>query len=244
MGRGVVKSHIRLRPAGPLVEISRGSSLRRRPRRSLRGHVRLGERVYLLTEINSKLAWYVSRSTGVVAFLALTGSVLLGLWVSGRFTKKLPPAAWTTDLHRYLGGMSLILVVIHMIALNFDNYADFGWSELFEPMASEWKPIPVTLGIVAFYLLVAVELTSLIKRFLSRKFWLYIHWLSAGVFALSLLHLLFAGTDVGKPWVRQLVVAVLCIVILFLTARIYVPKIRKRFKKPNPRIPRPQRPVA
>jgi DMSO/TMAO reductase YedYZ heme-binding membrane subunit len=51
------------------------------------------------------------------------------------------------------------------------------------------------LGVVALWMLVAVELTSLAVRRLPRKLWRAIHLTSYGVFWLASLHAAFAGTD-------------------------------------------------
>ena len=67
---------------------------------------------------------------------------------------------------------------------------------LLVPFASAWKPIPVALGIVAMYVLVTVEVTSLLQRHLPRTAWRQIHVASYGLFGFATLHALTAGTDV------------------------------------------------
>ena len=72
------------------------------------------------------------------------------------------------DLHKFLGTLSLVFVAVHLGALWADNYVHFGASELFVPMASTWRPGAVAWGIVAMYLLVAIQLTSWAMRRLPR----------------------------------------------------------------------------
>jgi DMSO/TMAO reductase YedYZ heme-binding membrane subunit len=68
-----------------------------------------------------------------------------------------------------------------------------------DPPASAWKPGPVALGVVALYLFVAVEVSSLAMRRLPRRWWRRIHLASFGAFWLATLHGLLAGTDRTNP---------------------------------------------
>ena len=46
---------------------------------------------------------------------------------------------------------------------------DIGPAELFVPLASAWKPGAVAWGVVALYLLLAIEITSLLQRRIPRR---------------------------------------------------------------------------
>src|SRR5690606_23931387 len=50
-------------------------------------------------DVNPQLAWYVARSTGIVAWAVLTASVVWGLLLSTRLARGRPTPAWLTDLH-------------------------------------------------------------------------------------------------------------------------------------------------
>ena len=60
---------------------------------------------------------------------------------------------------------------------------------------------------VGLYLLVAVEVTSLLVRRLPRSIWLAVHLSSYPLFAMTTAHLLLAGSDVSSPVVRLVVLA-------------------------------------
>jgi len=77
--------------------------------------------------------------------------------------------AWLTDLHKYLGALTVVFIAVHLLALVADNFLHFSWAELFIPFSSTWKRGPVAWGIGAFWGLVIVEGSSLIKRQLSRR---------------------------------------------------------------------------
>jgi predicted ferric reductase len=99
-------------------------------------------------------------------------------------------------VHRFLGALTVVFVVVHVSALVADNYTHFGLASILVPLASGWRPIPVALGVVGFYVLLAVEITSLLQRHLPRNVWRQIHLASYGLFAFATLHALSAGTDV------------------------------------------------
>ena len=80
-----------------------------------------------------------------------------------------------------------------------DGYTSFGPVEVLVPLTSAWNPTAVAWGIVAMYLLLAVELTSLVRRRLSKRTWHLVHLLSLPLVVISTVHLLTAGTDSGNP---------------------------------------------
>ena len=82
---------------------------------------------------------------GLVGWALATASVLFGLLLSGRITRT-PKPAWVLDLHRFLGGLTVVFVGVHLLGLWLDSYVHFGPSELFLPFASSWKPGAVAWG--------------------------------------------------------------------------------------------------
>jgi DMSO/TMAO reductase YedYZ heme-binding membrane subunit len=152
------------------------------------------------------LAWYVARAAGLVAWGLATVSVLGGFALSGRFFgRRLVPPAWLADLHSALGGLTVIFTVVHVIALLLDDYVDFTVVDLLVPYRTSWRPGAVALGIVALYLLLAVQISSQARRRLPAVWWRRLHLLSVPVFGLGTLHLLAAGTDATHPLVRAAV---------------------------------------
>ena len=139
--------------------------------------------------------WYVTRASGIVAWLMLTASVIWGVILSTKAFPEQRRPAWILDLHRWLGGLAVSFVAIHLIALIADSYVHFTLMDLAVPLASDWKPGAVAFGVIAAWLLVAVELTSLAMRRLPRKVWRAIHLTSYVVFWLTSIHAALAGTD-------------------------------------------------
>jgi hypothetical protein len=151
----------------------------------------------MIAEVTPQLWWYVARASGLTAYALATSSVLLGLAFSARAVRRRGAPAWMNDLHRFLGFLTVVFTAVHLLGLWADSYVHFGPSELFVPMASTWNPGAVAWGVVAAYLLVAIELTSWARRWLSRRLWHTVHLSSIGLFALATVHAVQAGTDTG-----------------------------------------------
>lgn len=170
--------------------------------------------------MSSQVWWFVSRSSGMVAWALLSLSVCWGLFVSTRAVARASTPAWLLDLHRFLGGLAVTFTAIHLVGLWADTYVEFGWAELFVPMQSTWKAGPVAWGIVATYLLVAIEVTSLAMRRLPRRLWRWIHHLSLPLYAMATYHGVLAGTDRSNAVFRLLAIASVNIVTFLAIVRI------------------------
>ena len=175
--------------------------------------------------MSEQIWWYVARSSGMVAWVLLSLSVCWGLFVSTKAVAKASTPAWLLDFHRFVGGLAVTFTAMHLVGLWADGYVEFGWRELFVPMASTWKPGPVAWGIVAVYLLVAVEVTSLAMRRLPRRAWRWVHRASLPLYGMATYHAIAAGTDRGNAAFRLAalasvdLVAFLTIVLVLSTRR-------------------------
>lgn len=149
----------------------------------------------MIAALDPKFAWYVSRSAGLVAWCVCSTSVIWGLLISSRMVRRKGAPAWLLDLHRYLGGLSIVFTAIHLAGLWFDDYFDYGVKDLFVPFAGPYRPVAVAYGMVAFYLLLAIQITSWGMRRLPRKVWHAVHLGSLPLVVLATLHGFFAGTD-------------------------------------------------
>lgn len=154
--------------------------------------------------------WYIARGCGLVAWIVLFASMLAGVTLRYRRTRS---AVAMLDLHRLLAILAVLLVAVHMAALLADGFVGYGFQQLLLPLRSVWRPGPVAWGVVAAYLLVIVEGSSLLARHISRTRWRRLHTMSYPCFAAASLHFATAGSDVAR-WVPVPVTAVVTAMIL------------------------------
>jgi predicted ferric reductase len=167
--------------------------------------------------VSGNLPWDVARASGLVAWVLLSASVVWGLAITTRVLEGRPRPAWVLDLHRHLGGLATIFVVTHVVALLFDTYVGFGLVSVLVPFASTWHPLAVAWGVVAFYVLVAVEITSLLRSRISKRAWRLTHFASLPLFALATIHGLTAGTDAGE-WLVLFAATAISVLVAALIA--------------------------
>ncbi|MHB1432358.1 MAG: ferric reductase-like transmembrane domain-containing protein, partial [Streptosporangiaceae bacterium] len=151
--------------------------------------------------VGPSLLWYTTRATGIVALVLLTGTVLLGVVGSARAASARWPRIVTAELHRNLALTAAVFVAIHVITTLLDPFAPIGLAAVVIPFASSYRPFWLSLGTVAFDLLAAVLVTSLLRDRLRRRTWQVVHLLVYVCWPVALWHGLGTGTDSRLPWV-------------------------------------------
>jgi DMSO/TMAO reductase YedYZ heme-binding membrane subunit len=139
--------------------------------------------------------WYVARAGGLVAWGLVVASCAWGLLHALHTFGRRPSPAWMLSTHRYLGALAVVFVGVHVGAILVDSYVQFSLADVFVPLVSTWHPVAVAWGIVGMYVLVAIEVTSLLRARLSPRTWRGVHVLSYVLLGLVTIHLLTAGTD-------------------------------------------------
>lgn len=177
--------------------------------------------------------WYVTRASAILAWVLMTVAVLWGILLSTRILRGADSPAWLNDLHRFLGGMALVLTLIHMGSLMLDPWLAMPLDQLLLPLVSTYRPLPVAFGILSFYVLVAVQLSSLIMNRLPRRFWKALHYSSYVAVLAVAVHGAFAGTDAGAWWYQLVATVIITASVLAIALRIAV----SRRKSSPARIP-------
>jgi predicted ferric reductase len=144
--------------------------------------------------------WYLSRAAGLCAYVMLCANVALGIAVSAPLLERFVMKWRIFDLHQFTGLFFLGLVGLHIFALLGDQYVGFTVPQLFVPWLSSYRSGSVAIGIFALYLAVLVTATFYIRKQIGQRTFRLIHYGSFVVFALSLLHSVFAGSDTGTGW--------------------------------------------
>jgi DMSO/TMAO reductase YedYZ heme-binding membrane subunit len=145
--------------------------------------------------VSSHFWWYVARAGGLVAWGLVVASCAWGLLHALRAFGRRPSPAWMLSTHRYLGALAVVFVGVHVVAILIDSYVQFSVADVLLPFVSPWHPVAVAWGIVGMYVLLAVEITSLLRARLTPTLWRGVHVLSYVLLALVTIHLLAAGTD-------------------------------------------------
>lgn len=162
---------------------------------------------------NPQFWWHLSRASGIVSWGIFTATCLWGILLSTRLLKPYDRPAWLLDLHSWLGTLTMFGIGIHMAAIVGDNSVHFGAADLFIPFSSSWRPSAIAWGIIAFYFVAAVQLSSLVMKKIPKKFWRYIHLTSYLSFVLISAHSLAAGTDISNHFFQAFSVALITLMI-------------------------------
>ena len=139
-----------------------------------------------------------------MALILLTGAVLLGVATAAGAARPGIPRVVTGALHRNVSLLVLVFVAAHVLTTVLDSYAPIGLTAVFVPFTSSYRGFWLGLGAVAFDLLLAVTVTSLLRDRLSYRAWRAVHWLTYASWPVALWHGLGTGTDTRVPWLLAL----------------------------------------
>lgn len=190
-----------------------------------------------------KFAWYVGRASGILAFTLLTGVVVFGLIISSRAFTKFVPGAMAYETHRFISWLALGTVILHFSSFFFDNFmkmkviealVPFAMSRNFQTTLGFNVGLTVTLGIIAFYLLLVLIFTSEFRSKIPPKVWRAIHYLSAAAYLLFMLHGFLTGTDSREWWMQALYATsaslVFFLILIRILSRNLIPSVRTWWK--------------
>ncbi len=178
--------------------------------------------------MSGQLLWYSARASGIVAWSLAAGSVLWGLVLSTDVMRRRSRPGWVLDLHRFLGGAAMSFTGLHVLSVLLDGYVHFGLVNVLVPFTGSWHPVAVAWGIVGFYALLAVELTSLARRHVPHRLWRRVHFGGFAVFAATTAHALTVGTDRGVHAYVLVVLAVTTVAAAMTAARVARRRSRRR----------------
>jgi len=141
--------------------------------------------------------WVIARASGLVSYLLLTAVTIAGLLMAcpPKSAARFIGAAQRLRIHVLLAIFALVFVVLHVVVLAIDPWAEVGWWGALVPFGSAYRPLPVTLGLLALWSGVISGMTAgLAGRGLGRV-WLPLHRLAAAGWVLAWLHGVLAGSD-------------------------------------------------
>jgi DMSO/TMAO reductase YedYZ heme-binding membrane subunit len=157
--------------------------------------------------------WYLTRGTGAVALVLLTASVVLGIAGSQRITAVGWPRFAVEVVHRDISLLAIALLVVHIATSSLDSFAPISVTAGVIPFISSYRPFWLGLGALSFDLLLAVAITSLVRRRLGYTTWRAVHWLAYVSWPIAVLHGLGTGSDTKVWWMLALTAACLAAVV-------------------------------
>lgn len=160
--------------------------------------------------------WYLSRSSGFVAYLLLWGSVVWGLLLSSKIGQgRLRPPA-LLDAHQFLSNVALGFAFFHGLVLMGDRYLSFPLQTVLLPFASSYETLLVAAGQLALWLSLLLSVSFLVRKRLGQRVWRSLHTTSFLAYFAVLAHAVLLGSDSANPGVQLLYLATAGSV-LFLT---------------------------
>jgi len=150
-------------------------------------------------EGSGSVTWVLIRASGLVAYGLLSGAAIWGLIVASGLLGRTASAKRLTYVHESLSVGSIVATVVHVVLLRLDDYVEFGWDEILLPGQSEWRPVAVSFGVLAFYGLVLITASFYVRRVIGQRSWRGLHYASFGLWVAGAAHGLLSGTDRGTP---------------------------------------------
>jgi methionine sulfoxide reductase heme-binding subunit len=164
--------------------------------------------------------WYLTRSTGAVTLILLTLTIALGVADVKRLSSQRWPRFVMDSLHRTVSLLAVLFLLVHILTSVLDGFAHISALDAVMPFVGSYRPFWLGLGAVALDLLLAVTLTSLLRRQIGYTTWRATHWLAYACWPIALLHGLGTGSDVRSTWLLALSVGCLAIVLAVVLTRI------------------------
>lgn len=146
------------------------------------------------------VTWDVARAGGFTAFGLLTFSVALGLALTLHLQSPRWPRIINSELHNFLTLLALIFTGVHILAIWVDPFTRFGWNEVFIPFVSHYRTLWMALGIVAFYIGIAIGISTWLRPYIGYKLWRNLHILTLLLYVLVVVHGIAAGSDTRTWW--------------------------------------------
>jgi sulfoxide reductase heme-binding subunit YedZ len=165
--------------------------------------------------------WYLARGTGAVSLVLLSASVVLGITGALRFQPRARVPRFLVDgLHRNVSLMVVVLLVVHILTSVLDPFAPINLVDAVIPLASSYRPLWLGFGALAFDLLLALTVTSLLRRRLGLRTWRAVHWTAYACWPIAVLHGIGTGSDARVAWFELLALACVLSVVVAIGMRL------------------------
>lgn len=174
----------------------------------------------LLATAGPSALWYLTRATGAVTLLLLTASVVLGVANVGRLQSRRWPRFVIDGVHRNVSLLAIAVLIVHIATSVLDPFAGIHLIDAVVPFVGSYRPFWLGLGAFASDLLLAIAITSLVRRRLGYGTWRAIHWLAYLCWPVAVMHTVGTGSDVKQVWLLALTGTCVVAVIVAVWTRV------------------------
>lgn len=171
------------------------------------------------TDLGSHVFWLASRAAGVVAVAMLSFTVIVGLMQGGR----LPLGFKARDLnrvHEFCSLAAIIAIVAHGALLLADPWLHPTLGQILVPFKLDYRSFYTGLGIIGAWVAVILGLSYYARQHIGIKRWKTLHRFTILAYALSVVHVLGAGTDAQETWLKAPLLASAGIVAVLFVLRV------------------------
>lgn len=148
--------------------------------------------------------WVLARVAGLSSYAALAIALITGIALRTAVLDWLSSNRALRSLHEYTTVLWIPLAVLHLVSLVLDKTARIGLLDLVVPFHSSYGTLAIGLGALSVDILLVVTVTSLLKRYIRKDLWLWLHRTAYAAFALTFLHAVLSGTDFSDPAVSAI----------------------------------------
>ena len=190
--------------------------------------------------------WLAARSAGIVAFLVIAASVMLGLFLASSLSRQPGRPGLKRDLvtvHQQMTLTALVLIAVHGLCLLGDKWLKPGIVGIAVPLTISYRPLWVGMGIIGGYLAATLGLTYYARRRIGARRWRQMHRATVLVYVLVVMHSLGSGTDGASGWFTALVVLTALPILVLLVLRYRPSRASSAGARPV-RARRPEQPAA
>ncbi len=163
--------------------------------------------------------WYLTRGTGTVALILLTLSVALGVMNWRRVRTERIPRFVLDAVHRNVSLLAVAFTAVHVVTSLLDGFAPITVVDAIVPFVSAYRPLWLGFGAVAFDLLLALVITSLMRQRLGYRAWRLAHWLAYACWPVAVLHTFGTGSDVKFGWMLAITAVCVTAVVVAVLVR-------------------------
>lgn len=163
--------------------------------------------------------WYLTRGTGTMSLILLTLSVALGVANVRRLRTENMPRFVLDAVHRNISLLAIAFLVVHILTSVLDSFAPITLVNAVIPFTGTYRPLWLGFGAVAFDLMLALIITSIMRRRFGYRTWRAVHWGAYACWPVALLHGLGTGSDTKAAWMLLIVAACVIVMIVAVVAR-------------------------